>query len=38
MIRIDLWRVRELLRGRAWKSLAVTGSPLGGWFKARRPA
>jgi len=35
MNRIELWRLRALIRRRAWGCMVVTASPLGGWFGER---
>ncbi len=35
--RIDLWRLREILRSRRYRTLSVTGSIGGGWFAQRKP-
>lgn len=35
MNRIELWRLKALLRGRAWSCMVVTASPQGGLFGER---
>lgn len=32
---IDAWRLVTIIRNQGWRGMAVTTSPLGGWFKAR---
>lgn len=37
MNRIDYWRLVTIIRNQGWRGMAVTASPLGGWFKVREP-